>query len=369
MMIFLHILTFVFTVITATMPKYGPSAGGTVLTIYGTNFGSGTDIEATVNSISCAATTYVTSNSFTCSLPPNIYRANSVTSCSQCNALEVSVSLTVANQSNTLPAAFSFTNDGSTQTSAGLWCKAIQVAFTTSLDAIFWIDPDGDANTSNAFQVLCFNSQDSGGWTKIVQYSTQAYTATTDAFGSIATTDVQDGKLSDANINLIGGKRAIVNTGTIGTLVSQSVVVLTDLVDALELVKVSGYYTGFSLQIGQEIRIITACTLTTSGLVQLTCSPAFTSASQGATYWIYSRMKEYLIFGVYLANTNTPISYRLYLRSTTEYQDTLPGLVGGVGAQVCYAERFRRESRQARSKGLRHAIKLITLLAHRPGAI
>eukprot|EP00960_Hanusia_phi_P068982 766978-Hanusia_phi.AAC.4 len=327
--------------ITATAPKYGPSAGGTVLTIYGTNFGSGADIEATVNSIPCAATTYVTSNSVTCSLPANIYSANSAIGCSQCNALDVSVSLSVANQSNTLPAAFSFTRDGSSQALAGLWCKAIKVAYSVSASGIVWIDPDGDVSTNNAFQVYCLNDQDEGGWTKVVQYTTQAYTANASAYGSIATSDVQDGKLSDANINLIGGLRGLVNTGTISTLVSQSVLVLTDLVDSLELVKVSGYYTGFSLQVGQETRLITACSLTTSGAVQLTCSPAFTSAAQGETYSIYSRMKEYLIFGLYLANTNTPIVYRLYLRSSSEYQDTAPGLgiASGMltqGIAACY---------------------------------
>jgi len=60
-------------------------------------------------------------------------------------------------------------NNGQTQATAGLSCKKILDDGYSSGDGTYWIDPDGDGDTSDAFEVYCDMS--GGGWTKI-EYAT-----------------------------------------------------------------------------------------------------------------------------------------------------------------------------------------------------
>ena len=48
-----------------------------------------------------------------------------------------------------------------------------------------------------------------------MQHNEGAYTPTPGAAGVVATTTVEDGKLSDEEIDMIGGKRVLLNTGTV----------------------------------------------------------------------------------------------------------------------------------------------------------
>lgn len=55
---------------------------------------------------------------------------------------------------------------GSTQARAGASCKAILDAGDSIGDGMYWIDPDNDGNTSNAFPALCGMTDAGGGWTR-----------------------------------------------------------------------------------------------------------------------------------------------------------------------------------------------------------
>ena len=56
-------------------------------------------------------------------------------------------------------------NNGQTQATAGLSCKKILDDGYSTGDGTYWIDPDGDGDTSDAFEVYCDMS--GGGWTRI----------------------------------------------------------------------------------------------------------------------------------------------------------------------------------------------------------
>eukprot|EP00961_Rhodomonas_salina_P135627 1824630-Rhodomonas_salina.3 len=182
---------------------------------------------------------------------------------------------------------------------------------------------------SNAFQVDCLQSLDGGGWTKVVQYLDGPYTPTAAAYGSIATTDVQDGKLSDTNIDLIGGARTLLNTGTVTVVTPQFVFTLTDATDSLDLSTVSGRYVGLGIVIDKQSRIITG--YDTSGTnPKVTVSLPFTSLVSGKTYQIYTPGKEWRIRSLTFTGTTNageePI-YTLFIRSTSKYSDTAFGQV------------------------------------------
>lgn len=135
-------------VITAVTPRYGPSSGATEVTIFGSNFGQFgvTSATATLNSVTCSAATVVSSASVTCTLGANAFTSAAV-ACTQCNAFQVEASVTVDSQTGTLASAFSYSNDGSSASLAGLWCNAIKVAHSSTTDGLVYIDPDGDADT------------------------------------------------------------------------------------------------------------------------------------------------------------------------------------------------------------------------------
>ncbi|MBK9369750.1 MAG: hypothetical protein IPN01_26200 [Deltaproteobacteria bacterium] len=44
---------------------------------------------------------------------------------------------------------------GSTKASAGLTCAEILSASPSSADGLYWVDPDGDGDTSDAWQAYC----------------------------------------------------------------------------------------------------------------------------------------------------------------------------------------------------------------------
>ena len=55
----------------------------------------------------------------------------------------VSALVTINQLSGSLPAAFSYTNNGASEASAALWCSAVKVAFAANTDGLLYIDPDG----------------------------------------------------------------------------------------------------------------------------------------------------------------------------------------------------------------------------------
>jgi len=63
-------------------------------------------------------------------------------------------------------------SDGSSQNNAGETCVQLLGDYPNSTDGEYWIDPDADGNTSNAFQVYCDMS--SGGWTRCLEFQNTA---------------------------------------------------------------------------------------------------------------------------------------------------------------------------------------------------
>jgi hypothetical protein len=163
-----------------------------------------------------------------------------------------------------------------------------------------------------------------------MQYEEEAYTPTSGPYGEVATQDIRDGKLADRDINLIGGQRTLVNTGTVKFPASSTSFSLIDNTqDALPLFLSTGRYVGLSITVDSESRVITSYVATGEANPTVVVSPAFTRAPQsGAVYQIYSPAKEYLLFGSAFTgqteNLEEP-SYKVFLRSSLAYVDIAYG--------------------------------------------
>ena len=308
-------------VITSISPVFGPAAGAAApkLTVQGVNFGAvgqAAPEAITVNGQTCASLSLETNTKFTCTIPANT-RTSAGSTCTSCNALNIPVAVSVDGLTG-ISRDFSYTNDGSSQAASSLWCQALQTAFPSgngASNALRWVDPDGDGDTADATQVYCLQTGDGGGWSKILQYATDSYTPTTTASGLVATTLTGDGKLSDENINLIGGQRQAKLTGNLQTVLSSGLFTL-----GAESPPFTNTWLGYAITIGSETRIITAYT----SARQVAVTPSFTSApSGGGEYTIYGPMKEYRILSEgYTTSTDEVPSYRLFLRSAKAYTDT-----------------------------------------------
>ncbi|PKN58204.1 MAG: hypothetical protein CVU56_07150 [Deltaproteobacteria bacterium HGW-Deltaproteobacteria-14] len=94
---------------------------------------------------------------------------------------------------------------GLSQGSAAASCLAIRTADAAATSGSYWIDPNGGA-TSDAFEVWCDMSFDSGGWTLVVKHTSDGLPFTTAAqnLGDMAVAPVtSDAKVSDAAINAL----------------------------------------------------------------------------------------------------------------------------------------------------------------------
>ena len=58
--------------------------------------------------------------------------------------------------------------DGSTQANAGQTCQTLAADYPTGASGVYWIDPDNDGDTSNAFEVYCDLAN--GGWTRCLYF-------------------------------------------------------------------------------------------------------------------------------------------------------------------------------------------------------
>ncbi|MBS3105022.1 hypothetical protein J4234_02085 [Candidatus Woesearchaeota archaeon] len=93
---------------------------------------------------------------------------------------------------------------GTSQTDAGRTCKKILDDGLSTGSGIYWIDPDNDGNTNNAFQAYCDMINQDGGWTLVVGIEANANHVNTAAVtsGSL-TSPTGKGKYSDTTINQI----------------------------------------------------------------------------------------------------------------------------------------------------------------------
>jgi hypothetical protein len=299
----------------------GPAAGSssTKLTVQGINFGSvgqSAPTEITVNGAACTSLALETSTKFTCAIPSNT-RTSAGNNCVSCNALLIPVAVSVDGQTGTSN-TFSYSNDGSSQSAAAISCQALKIAFAAgngAANALRWVDHNVDGDTSDAAQVYCLQTVDGGGWTKVLQYGINGYTPTPDTSGVVATQFTGDGKLSDMNINLIGGPRVAKLTGSLVSVSSKSLFTLGS-----ESLPFANFWLGYAITMETESRIITAY----SSDRKVTVSPAFTNLpNAGAAYSITGPMREYRIRSEgYTTNTEEIPSYRLFLRSAQQYVDT-----------------------------------------------
>jgi hypothetical protein len=63
--------------------------------------------------------------------------------------------------------ALALTADGSTQARAARDCRTLHAEFPLLTTSTYWIDPDGDSDTADAFVARCDMSTDGGGWTVV----------------------------------------------------------------------------------------------------------------------------------------------------------------------------------------------------------
>ena len=69
----------------------------------------------------------------------------------------------------------------------------------------------------------------------------------------VATQEIFDGKLSDAEIALIGGRRALVNTGSVIPSSDTAFSLRDDFTDELPLSRAPSRYVGLSITIGELV--------------------------------------------------------------------------------------------------------------------
>ncbi|KAJ1478097.1 hypothetical protein T484DRAFT_2970674 [Baffinella frigidus] len=307
--------------VTSVKPSVAPQAGGGTITIYGDNFGVASQAVAeslTVNGAACGTLAHPADGTFTCTVAANV-KTNAGVACSNCNALFRPVSVTVDTLTGTLSSGFSYSGDGSTQALSGLWCQGMLTSGQAASDGVYWIDPDGDSDTSDAFQVYCLQTTDGGGWTKVLQYEEDPYLLSTAASGSVASTATGLGKLSDANIALLsGGARVAVFTGTLAASTSGTSFTLGSAAPPF-----LNWFLGRVVTIGGVSRIVTAYS---AGRV-VTVTPAFASTpAAGASVSFYRTLKEYRIRSEgFTTQTDNLPEYTFFVRSARDYSDSAFG--------------------------------------------